>query len=141
MIKFNYLNKNKLKKLGSVVLVTTMLGTSALTLSGCSKEVDTRQKKTYSTLDALITDYAVVVEDDIAIIYDELKSCVGTGHEEMWYCAHIDENFKIELPADTYVLESCTLDDAKEYAKGLISENGTVKTYDIEQEKTFVKVK
>jgi len=33
------------------------------------------------------------------------------------------------------------LDDAKEYAKGLVSENGTVKTFDIEKEKIFVKVK
>lgn len=141
MIKFNYLNKNKLKKLGNAVLITTMLGASVVTLSGCDKNNKLTENTTENNTSEVQNKYAVVVEGDAAIIYDELERCVGVGHEETWYCAQINSDLKIELPADTYVLESCTLDDAKEYAKGLVSENGTVKTYDIEEEKAFVKVK
>lgn len=147
MIKFNYLNKNKLKKLGSVVLVTTMLGASALTLSGCNEssinsstsngEMSPKEVKTNTQEDKKY--YAVVVEDDYAIIYDDINIHNSTG--DRWTKVLVDNTFEINLPKNTHILEICTLNDAKEYVKGLVSENGTVKTYDIEKPKTFVKVK
>ena len=82
MIKFKHFNKEGIKKAGSIALVTTILTTGICTFSGCGK-----QDKNNSTIETQATslnedkkNYAVVVEDNKAIIYEgiEINNFSGT---------------------------------------------------------------
>ena len=73
----NFYNSDKLKRLSSAIILTTMLGTS-FTLSGCSKTSDkeTVQLETSHKDEEKRKDYGVVIENDIA----QCKPCaVGTA--------------------------------------------------------------
>lgn len=112
-MKFNSLNKDKIKKLGSSVLITAAIGATAVGLSGCNKDlIDTN--KTF--------DKAIVVGDGIVTIY-EVKQ----------YASYDTERYQLRLPDDTYMMTSTvttkfisTKDsniDIEEFAKTLVPEN------------------
>lgn len=141
MINLKYFNNNKLKKIGSTVLVSALIGTSTFMFSGCgSKEVE-------DTINELIAEsggveqqkeergtYAVVVENDIAVIYGNVddNTAIYTNNRTS----------SISLPFDAHILRGYSLSFVEEYAKMLISENGIIRYYNVdekEKEKTLQK--
>ena len=121
MIRFKYFNNDKLKKLGSTVLVTTILGTSAVMMSGCKSKF--KEEFRYN--------YGIVVENDIAVIYSNVDIDINSKSGIQYYM-QIDENEMLILPAsETHIYQTRDYEAVLEYAKSLVSvENGIVKYYD-----------
>lgn len=113
MINFNIINNNKLKKITAVTLTTAVIGSSALMLSGCNKDlIDTN--KTF--------DKAIIIGDGIVTIYD-IKQYVPYG----------TERYQLKLPDNTYIMTSTVTTrfvntkssniDINEFVKTLVPED------------------
>jgi len=136
-MKFSYINKNKFKKLTSTVLVTTMLGSSTLMLTGCSDN----NKDLNPSLDS----YAIVIEGDTAFIYN-----IYYRHTNICYKSVVLKNTgeEIVLPeTKTYILkQGFDLSYVEEFASELTPENGKrkyvgFKNMESANEKIFTKSK
>lgn len=125
-MKFNNLNKDKIKKLGSSVLITATLGTVALGLSGCNATViDT--KMTFNK--------AIIFSDNNATIV-EVKS----------WTDYDGEQFQIKTPDGITIVTSSydtkLIDDrnskisAEDLAKCIMGEDVTINYLNDENQKT-----
>lgn len=137
----NFYNSDKLKRLSSAIILTTMLGTS-FTLSGCSKTSDkeTVQLETSHKDEEKRKDYGVVIENDIAVIYTihDRKNQDGgwTYHSYLLdgSTSSIDSTKRVILTGSkVHYLCNYTLEEAELYAGNLLSENGVIRYYNVEE--------
>ena len=141
MIKFKSFNKEGIKKAGSIALVTTILTTGICTFSGCGK-----QDKNNSTIETQATslnedkkNYAVVVEDNKAIIYEDV---LNDRYLFLTYIT-LEEEKKLYLPCGkTHTFKNFSLEEVEEYARLLIPEDGKIEYYNVEGKgKTLIRTK
>lgn len=136
MIKFKHFNKEGIKKAGSIALVTTILTTGICTFSGCGKQDKNNDIKNNNTTETQITsineegkNYAVVVEDNIAIIYEDVLN------DMYLFLTYIkfDDGKRLYLPCgETHTFRNSSLEEVEEYARMFLTENGKIEYYNVE---------
>ena len=140
MIKFKHFNKEGIKKAGSIALVTTILTTGICTFSGCSKK-DEDSNKGIDIVEEKRKDYALVIENDIAVIYEEVEY-VHNGGSIRAYIKD-GEDVILHLPAgETHIFDNVSLEEVEEYARMFLTENGKIEYYNVEEKgKTLTRTK
>ena len=146
MIKFKHFNKEGIKKAGSIALVTTILTTGICTFSGCGKQDKNNDIKNNNTKETQVSsinedrkNYAVVVEDNKAIIYEDVLN------DRYLFLTYItfEEEKKLYLPCGkTHTFKNFSLEEVEEYARLLIPEDGKIEYYNVEEKgKTLTRTK
>lgn len=142
MINFKYFNEDKVKRLGSAILLTTILGTTSISLSGC----DNTNKNENNSENIVVEDnrknYGVFIENDIATIYTITRYYDGAGYT-IYYS---DNKNQTVFLGDSLIhfLKNYTIEEAEDYARILLTENGIIRYYNVEGKenpKTLTKTK
>lgn len=129
MISFKYINKEKIKKIGSAILLTTFLTTTSFTLTSCGQDI-TNNNEIETIIEDNRKDYGVVLENDIACIYELTRWSHLNGGR---YYFIEDDNKEVVLSASiVHGLMNYTIEEAEEYAKNLLTENGVIRYYNVE---------
>lgn len=148
MIKFKHFNKEGIKKAGSIALVTTILTTGICTFSGCGKQDKNNDIKNNNTKETQVSsinkdrkNYAVVVEDNKAIIYEGIEIIDFSGTIRAYI--NFDEQTTIYLPlGETHIFDNVSLEEVEEYARMFLTENGKIEYYNVEGKgKTLTRTK
>ena len=130
-MKINNINLEKLKKISRAFTLSTLIGVSTITLTGCNLDlIDTN--KTF--------DKAIIVGDGIVTIYD-IKQ----------YKPYSTERYQLKLPDDTYLMTSTVTTrfvntktsniDIEEFAKTLVPDDYEIKYIKEEDLKGMQKTK
>ena len=143
MIKFKHFNKEGIKKAGSIALVTTILTTGICTFSGCGKQ-DKNNNASETTITNLNEDkknYGVVIENDIAVIYEGIVFDADFGSVRGYIRIAKYKNLGLPL-GETHLFENHTLEEVEEYARMFLTENGKIEYYNVEGKgKTLTRTK
>lgn len=125
MINFKYFDKEKIKKIGSAILLTTMISSTSVVLTSCGSD-----DKEITVVEDDRKNYGVFIENDIATIYTITRYYDGAGHT-IYYS---DNNNQTVFLGDSLIhfLKNYTIEEAEEYAKNLLTENGSIRYYNVE---------
>ena len=124
-MNFKYVNKEKLKRIGSAILITSMLGTTTSILTSCGSD-----DKVIDIVEDDRKNYGVFVENDIATIYTITRYYDGAGHT-IYYSDNKNQTLFLG-DSLLHFLKNYTLEEAEEYARNLLTENGSIRYYNVE---------
>ena len=129
------MNIDKLKKISSALLLTSIIGTSSISLTGCT---DGNVPTVIETNDER-KDYAIYVNNDIAMIYIITGTIRNSGNRI--YYSELNNEQKVTLQGIVHFLKNYTLEEAEIYAKNLINENGIIRYYNVNDKEISKKLK